>query len=190
MSKKRYKEILESLPLYHDEAREYKENLDTMPSYYNYFTPSHEMALEYPGLKLESDTTQDLLNQLIDLKDQRNGVLMEMDLLKDVLKENNVKISHFNKKLHKHRISEKRHLKRELKGEKRFFLSNGKTIKSLVELKDKVNSMKRADFNQHIENNDFGNWVKHCFRNKSLAKKVNSAKTKKQLIDVLENNLR
>jgi mannitol/fructose-specific phosphotransferase system IIA component (Ntr-type) len=78
--------------------------------------------------------------------------------------------------------------KKHLPPKKYFWLSNGIVIKSLYELLDALKAMEQELFEEHVnkEKNDFSNWVMHTLKNKNLAEKLEKAKTRKEMVDILE----
>jgi hypothetical protein len=66
--------------------------------------------------------------------------------------------------------------------EKSFWLSNGRTLKNLKELKEALETMDPEVWRNHVsvEKNDFANWVEGVFGDKQLGlslRKVKSPKT-------------
>jgi hypothetical protein len=66
--------------------------------------------------------------------------------------------------------------------EKSFWLSDGRTLKNLKELKDALDTMDEEVWNFHVsaEKNDFANWVEGVFGDKQLGislRKVKSPRT-------------
>jgi len=66
--------------------------------------------------------------------------------------------------------------------EKSFWMSDGRTLKSLADLKDALETMTQEVWNYHVtsEKNDFANWVEGVFGEKQLGlslRKVKSPKT-------------
>ncbi len=66
--------------------------------------------------------------------------------------------------------------------EKSFWLSNGRTLKNLKELKDALDTMDAEVWNYHVtaEKNDFASWVEGVFGDRQLGlslRKVKSPKT-------------
>ncbi|MFP4567442.1 MAG: hypothetical protein ACLFN8_00710 [Candidatus Woesearchaeota archaeon] len=72
---------------------------------------------------------------------------------------------------------------------KHFNLSNGETISSIRELKEKLKSMSDAVFYHHVNDhrNDFANWVDHVFHNNELANKLREARSKDDLLRILNS---
>jgi hypothetical protein len=78
--------------------------------------------------------------------------------------------------------------KKEEKGLKPLRLKNGLVVTNEQELIDSLNAMDDNIFKQHVneEKNDFSEWLENI--NKELADKVNKAKTKQEVISILEQN--
>ncbi|MEK6946849.1 MAG: hypothetical protein AABX32_04545 [Nanoarchaeota archaeon] len=71
---------------------------------------------------------------------------------------------------------------------KYFWLSNGDVVRNIYELYDALRIMSDELFSSHVgENkNDFAKWIKEVFKNDYLSEKLSKAKTKKEMIDILE----
>lgn len=71
---------------------------------------------------------------------------------------------------------------------KYFWLSNGAVIRSLYELSDSLKVMDEQTFKLHVtaDKNDFSKWVKDVLKNEHLADKLGMAKTRKEMIEILE----
>ena len=67
--------------------------------------------------------------------------------------------------------------------QKYFVLKDGTVIKNLFELSKALDKMPDATFKHHVSENrnDFANWVREVVKDMSLADKMASAKTSKQL---------
>ena len=76
--------------------------------------------------------------------------------------------------------------------DKVFWLKDSSILKSLVELKDRLDFMPDDIFFFHAnsEKNDFYNWVKDIYQNQSLANKIKNAKTRQELKILLEKELK
>jgi hypothetical protein len=85
-------------------------------------------------------------------------------------------------------ISNKLNLFKKVKPEQYFYLHNGVVLKSLHDLIDALEIMDKATFKHHVtkNRNDFSEWVKHVFKNRNLAEKIKKAKTKEEMIGILE----
>ncbi|MGV8169318.1 MAG: hypothetical protein ACP5N3_04650 [Candidatus Nanoarchaeia archaeon] len=69
-----------------------------------------------------------------------------------------------------------------------FLFANGGRAKSIAELKDRLKEMDQALFESHVssEKNDFASWIRDVFQEYELAHRVRSAKTKEEMINILE----
>ena len=74
-----------------------------------------------------------------------------------------------------------------IKKEHYFYLSNGKAIKTISELKRVLKIMDEPTFYHHVteHKSDFAAWVFHVFKDKKLAEKIGRIKTKEELIKAL-----
>ena len=73
--------------------------------------------------------------------------------------------------------------------DKHFLLNNGMVAKNLHELMNLIEVIDDKAFNYHVnkKRNDFGEWIKDVVRNEELAKKVGAAKTREEMLVILEN---
>ncbi len=64
--------------------------------------------------------------------------------------------------------------------DKAFVLRNGQKLKTVKELKESLKTMDEETFRHHVnhERNDFSEWIKHVFKDKELARKIKTSKTK------------
>lgn len=71
---------------------------------------------------------------------------------------------------------------------KYFWLANGIVIRNLYELSDALKIMDDELFNRHVNKNknDFAEWMAHISKNEHLVEKLKSAKSKKEMIEILE----
>jgi mannitol/fructose-specific phosphotransferase system IIA component (Ntr-type) len=78
--------------------------------------------------------------------------------------------------------------KKHLPPRKYFWLANGVVIKSLYQLLDALKAMNNELFEKHVneEKNDFSSWVKNTLKNNDLAERLEKAKTKEEMVDILE----
>lgn len=85
-----------------------------------------------------------------------------------------------------------KNLIKELTEEEYFRLCDGSTLKSLEELKKALSTMPDDTFNYHVNNekNDFANWISGVFQNENLAEEIRKAKSKKEIIELLEAALK
>ncbi len=74
-----------------------------------------------------------------------------------------------------------------LKPNQYFYLSNGKTIKSIDELKKALKTMDEGTFYNHVNEykSDFAAWAYHVFKDIKLAKKIGMIKNKQELIKAI-----
>jgi hypothetical protein len=76
--------------------------------------------------------------------------------------------------------------------EKSFWMSDGRTLKNLKDLKEALETMSQEVWNSHVnsEKNDFANWVEGVFGEKQLGlslRKVKSPRTAaKRVASILE----
>jgi len=75
-----------------------------------------------------------------------------------------------------------------MSGDKAFFCNNGEVYTSVSELANALKKISTKDFKHHCtkDNCDFANWIEHCIGDKSLAKKVCKATSKKETQEVLK----
>ncbi len=95
-------------------------------------------------------------------------------------------LSRDKRKIEKYSLNEKY-----VPEDKWFVLCNGEKISSLEKLLEKAGSMPEHVYSHHVspEKNDFAAWVKDVFHEKELAKKLSSAKTRKDFKIALKNHL-
>ena len=69
-----------------------------------------------------------------------------------------------------------------------FVLRNGKTIKSIDDLYNELKKESGSLFKYHVngERNDFSTWVEHVFNDRFLADQISQAKSKEDLLKLLE----
>jgi hypothetical protein len=69
-----------------------------------------------------------------------------------------------------------------------FWLSNGALIRNIFELADALRIMDDGVFAGHVneQKNDFANWVRHSLNNEMLAQRLSNARSRRNMIDVLE----
>lgn len=72
--------------------------------------------------------------------------------------------------------------------DKWFMLKDGRTIKTVEELKSVLKNIEDHIFFHHVndQKNDFSSWIRHVFEDHSLADKIIAAKTKEEAIRILE----
>ena len=69
-----------------------------------------------------------------------------------------------------------------------FYLKDGRILKDIFELREIFVNISEEVFNHHVNNerNDFSNWIRDVFDNKSLALEISQCKTKEEMINVLK----
>jgi hypothetical protein len=77
---------------------------------------------------------------------------------------------------------------KEIPPSKWFILKGGKKISSINELKETLKTIEDYVFYHHVNElkNDFSSWIRHVFEDAALADKMSLAKTKEELIRILE----
>ena len=72
-----------------------------------------------------------------------------------------------------------------------FKLPDGSQIRSLPELVERLGSMDDEHFSHHLseKGNDFANWIKHCFDDELLSKRISQIITKKGLIEEINTRI-
>lgn len=85
-------------------------------------------------------------------------------------------------------VSNELALFRNVKPEEYFHMHNGVLLKSLHDLIDILEVVDDQTFEFHVKGNknDFSSWIRHVFKNDNLADKIKNAKTKMDIIEVLE----
>lgn len=78
-----------------------------------------------------------------------------------------------------------------IKPEQYFFSTDGKVIRSIEELPRALAGMQNGAFHFHVNEskNDFAEWIKYVFKKKRLANKIRKANSKKQVVDILRQEL-
>jgi hypothetical protein len=157
-----------------------------------------DKAYDQVNCALHEELKVQIAQRLVDLKElenQRLHVIMEMNALKDVLQEKEMEMAQAYSEIYeffneqKDKIKDQEHLLKELSGSDRFYFEDGSSIGSLLELKQRMNSLKKSEFDKHNKENNFSNWIKDCFKDKDLAKKIKSAKSKKEVQQILEESI-
>lgn len=97
-------------------------------------------------------------------------------------------ISELKKLMEQEKIADK--VIKDIPPNKWFVLKDGRKIKSVAELKETLKTIEDHTFNHHVNDakNDFSSWIRHVFEDANLADKIIFAKTKEELIKVLEQN--
>lgn len=72
--------------------------------------------------------------------------------------------------------------------EKCFWVNNGPILKNVAELPTTLRRMSDKTFQHHVnhQKNDFARWIKEVFGDARLADAIRKAKTKEELIRVVE----
>ncbi len=83
------------------------------------------------------------------------------------------------------------HFDKEIKPEEHFFLKNGRVLKNIYELLNALKSIDAETFEHHVSEvkNDFGSWIRDVFKDEELAAKVLSAKTRDEIIKIIESHI-
>lgn len=71
---------------------------------------------------------------------------------------------------------------------KYFWLANGSLIRNILELSDALKMMDDELYKMHVNEikNDFTSWIRNVIKNEHLADKLDKAKSKKEMIEILE----
>ncbi|RME53573.1 hypothetical protein D6783_01765 [Candidatus Woesearchaeota archaeon] len=71
--------------------------------------------------------------------------------------------------------------------DQKFYFRHGKTAASLEELLQIIEGLDEHDFVHHVHEgrNDFANWVRHVLRNEDVARQLEQAHSKEQVLSVL-----
>ena len=77
----------------------------------------------------------------------------------------------------------------DLPKEKQFHLDDGRSIKSIKELLDSLDSISDDEFNKHLFNNNFGKWIKGVFNDNELYHKLLWAKNKEEYKEILKERI-
>lgn len=139
-----------------------------------------------PEKKLEEGMKKSLLElQEIEKKWHIQKMALEEDIkfLHDREREIHVKIEDLK------RISNELNLYKELEPNQYFHLYNGVVLKNLHDLIDVLEIIDDETYKHHVsgDRNDFSRWIKHSIKNKKLARKIREAKTKENMIQVIES---
>lgn len=72
-----------------------------------------------------------------------------------------------------------------------FYTKDGKVLRNLSDLKDELRTMPPHVFDHHVnaEKNDFSRWTKDVFGQESLAAKMERARSRDEMINVLDRNV-
>lgn len=140
-------------------------------------------------LPAEKKLEEDLVNKLEELKAleqkwQVQKLALEEDLkfIHEREREIQIKIKDLNM------ISNELSLFRNVKPEEYFYMHNGVVLKNLHDLIDILEVIDEATLSCHVKDNknDFGEWIRHVFKDNALADKIKNAKTKIEMIEILE----
>jgi len=73
-----------------------------------------------------------------------------------------------------------------------FWLSNGKSVKSLSELAAVLRKLDKKTIQHHVtsDRNDFVNWIRDVYKDRNLAERVMKAKTKVQMSNAILKSLK
>jgi hypothetical protein len=76
--------------------------------------------------------------------------------------------------------------------EQAFWVNGGQSLRSIRDLREALFQMEDWQFDHHAkrDGNDFSRWVKEVFGEKALAKKIETAKDKKETVLILDNFLK
>lgn len=160
--------ILESMKKYHEINRKDEKNLEKKEFIDSIIAKKlYELELLEEGwylLKREIETKHLLL------KDKEDSINVKIEEFKYIME--NLKAFE-NKKIPK---------------DKWFVLNDGRKLRTIDELKESLKVMENNIFSHHVnqDKNDFYSWILHVFNDAKLAEKIMSAKTKDELVNVLE----
>jgi len=86
------------------------------------------------------------------------------------------------------RISNELSLFKNVRPEEYFHLHNGVVLKSLHDLIDALEITDDDTFRHHVNDgkNDFSDWIRHVIKDNNIADKIKNAKTKEDMIEILE----
>ncbi|HIH37684.1 hypothetical protein J4460_02960 [Candidatus Woesearchaeota archaeon] len=78
-----------------------------------------------------------------------------------------------------------------VEGDLRFYVTDGTYISSYKELAKTLDAMHITIFSFHVnqQKNDFRNWVADCFKDAGLAKRIEKAKTPKEMAKVVKERI-
>ena len=86
-------------------------------------------------------------------------------------------------------IKQKEILERKASPDNYFYLSNGRTLKSIGELRHELKSMSEDVYTKHVceDRNDFADWVQNIFQQKDLADDMRKLSSREEMIELLYN---
>ena len=75
--------------------------------------------------------------------------------------------------------------------EKFFYAANGAVLKDTKDMFKLLKTIDKSTFKHHVskDNNDFYNWTRFALKDNVLAKKLDKAKNKKEMIAAIEKRL-
>jgi len=141
------------------------------------------------SLSSEKKFEEDLINQLDQLKIleqkwqvQKLALGEDIKFLHEREREIQIKVEELN------RISNELSLFKSVKPEEYFHLHNGIVLKSMYDLIDTLEIIDDETFGHHVtkDKNDFSDWIEYVIKYKDIAEKIRNAKTKEEIIEILE----
>ena len=138
-------------------------------------------------LPAEKKLEEDLMKKLEELK-----VLEQKWQVQKLALEEDMKFIHEREREIQAKSKELKFITNELslyktvRPEEYFYLRNGVVLKSLHDLIGVLEVIDDVTLNYHINRNDFGSWIKNIFKDHELADKVKAAKTKLEIIEIIE----
>lgn len=149
----------------------------------------HEVSSGKP-LPTENKLEEDLKNKLENLKIlEEKWQVQKLALEQDIkfLHEREIEIQNKVQELRK--ISNELNLFKNVKPEEYFCLYNGVVLKNLHDLIDILEVIDDETFKHHVrkDRNDFSNWIEHVIKDKNLASKIKKAKSKEEMIEIIES---
>lgn len=148
----------------------------------------HEIKAGMP-LPAENKLEQDLLDKLEELKALEQKWQVQKLALEEDLKYIHERERELQAKIKELKlISNELGLFRNVKPEEYFHMHNGIVLKNLHDLIDILEVIDDEAFNFHVKHdkNDFSEWIRHVFKDNKLADKIRNAKTKIEMIEILE----
>ena len=133
-------------------------------------------------LRKEIETKQTLLVQKEKMID-----IMTLEL-KNLMQESNVFDKNFSKSAEISPLK-KANITQNIPEHQWFMLKNGKKLSSLTELKESLKHIDDETYFHHVNEykNDFSSWIRQVFMDATLADKIINARSRNELISVLEN---
>jgi hypothetical protein len=155
----------------------------------NYWELKKDEIRTGSSLSNEQKLEQDLIKELMELENLENKWQVQKLALEEDLKFLHEREKDIQLKLEElKRITNELKLYKNVSPEEYFYLHNGVVIKNLHELIDALEVMDEETFKHHVNDNrnDFSNWVKEVIKDINIAEKLNKAKTKNEMIKILE----